>query len=328
MRTRLKRPAICILMLCCITAAALGQQYSFKDYVDGLGNLSVNCVLQDRAGFLWIGTENGLYEYDGSRFWEFDRKDGLPGDFVRALSLDRDGRLWVGTRSGLAVMKGPRRFSSVTYLHHDLKIPYNSSLAASVDGTIYAVTQFGLLAVKSPDEGLSWEVSPLFSSDSSHIDPKSVSSVLANADGSVFFGCGRGLCELSQGELLKYGPESGLPADVWKCLLRRANGELWARGPRHIAMLEPGAHHFEVRNTARNRPGDATYLSLTEDRAGDLLASFGSDVGRYAQGHWTIISEAQGFGKGTVSSIIQDREGSVWFGLLGHGIRKWLGYGN
>jgi len=41
-----------------------------------------------------------------------------------------------------------------------------------------------------------------------------------------------------------------------------------------------------------------------------------------------MVSADQGFGKGTVSSIIQDREGIVWFGLLGHGIRKWLGYGD
>ena len=40
------------------------------------------------------------------------------------------------------------------------------------------------------------------------------------------------------------------------------------------------------------------------------------------------FQKPKGFGKGTVSSIIQDREGMVWFGLLGHGIRKWLGYGD
>jgi len=46
------------------------------------------------------------------------------------------------------------------------------------------------------------------------------------------------------------------------------------------------------------------------------------------RGQWEIISEAKGFGKGTVSSIIQDHDGIVWFGLLGHGIRKWQGYGD
>jgi signal transduction histidine kinase/ActR/RegA family two-component response regulator/streptogramin lyase len=141
-------------------------------------------------------------------------------------------------------------------------------------------------------------------------------------------GCGKGLCEIAHGKLLRYGPSAGLPADVWKCLLLRRNGELWARGPKHIVMLAPGHKRFEIRNPAGRVPSDVTYLSLAEDRAGTVLASFGADVGRYSRGRWEIISEAKGFGKGTVSAIVQDREGMVWFGLLGHGLRKWQGYGD
>jgi len=307
----------------------MGQQYSFRDYVDGLGNLSVNCLLQDHSGFLWIGTESGLYQYDGSRFWQFGLKEGLPSVFVRALSLDRDGRLWVGTRDGLAFSNGPRSFSSVTYRQQNLKIPYDSALASSPNGQVYAVTQFGVLVVKSDDAGHSWKAGPLqLAGKSEQIDQKSTVSVLAKPDGSVVIGCGKGLCEISRGKLLKYGTPSGLPEDVWKCLLLRANGELWARGPKYIAMLAPGHKRFEIRNPAGHVSSDVTYLSLAEDRSGVVLASFGSDVGRYAGGQWEIVSEARGFGKGTVSSIIQDREGMVWFGLLGHGIRKWLGYGD
>ncbi len=324
MITALKQAAIGALLLVWV-GACRGQQYSFRDYVDGLGNLSVNCLLQDRSGFLWIGTESGLYQYDGSRFWQLGPKDGLPSGFVRALSLDRDGRLWVGTRDGLAFSAGQRSFSTVTYQHENLSIPYDSTLASSPDGRVYAVTQFGLLGIASRDGGHSWQAAPLLSNP---IDQNSVTSVLAKPDGSIVMGCGKGLCEIAHGKLLRYGPAAGLPEDLWRCLLLRANGELWARGPKHIAMLAPGHKRFEIRNPAGWVPSDVTYLSLAEDRAGVVLASFGSDVGRYSGGRWEIISEAKGFGKGTVSAIIQDREGTVWFGLLGHGLRKWQGYGD
>jgi signal transduction histidine kinase/CheY-like chemotaxis protein/ligand-binding sensor domain-containing protein len=316
-------------VLSCFPSLCLAQQYSFRDYVDGLGNLSVNCLLQDRSGFLWIGTESGLYQYDGSRFWQFGLKEGLPSGFVRALTLDRDGRLWVGTRDGLAFRTGQGSFSTVTYQHQNLRIPYNSSLASSPDGSLYAVTQLGVLVVQSQNGGRSWQAGPLQSvGKSGQIDQKSVASVLVKPDRSVLIGCGKGLCEISHGKLLKYGPSSGLPEDDWKCLLLRRNGELWARGPKYIAMLAPGHKRFEIRNPAGQVPSDVTYLSLAEDRSGAVLAGFGSDVGRYVGGRWEIVSEAKGFGKGTVASIIQDREGMVWFGLLGHGLRKWLGYGD
>src|ERR1700678_1067973 len=172
----LKRGAISVFFLAWVPTVCLGQQYSFKDYVDGLGNLSINCLLQDRSGFLWIGTESGLYQYDGSRFWQFGLKEGLPGVFVRALSLDRDGRLWVGTRDGLAFSAGQRSFSTVTYQHQNLSIPYDSTLASSPDGRVYAVTQFGVLGIASRDGGHSWQAAPLLSNQ---MDQNSVMSVLA-----------------------------------------------------------------------------------------------------------------------------------------------------
>jgi signal transduction histidine kinase/ligand-binding sensor domain-containing protein/ActR/RegA family two-component response regulator len=329
MTTSPKRAALYALVLAWVPSVCTAQQYSFRDYVDGLGNLSVNCLLQDRSGFLWIGTESGLYQYDGSRFWQFGPKDGLPSGFVRALTSDRDGRLWVGTRDGLAFSTGQGKFSTVTYQHQNLRIPYDSTLASSPEGKVYAVTQFGVLVVTSRDGGHSWQAGALqLAGKSDQIDQNSIRSVLAKPDGSVLIGCGKGLCEISQGKVLKYGKPSGLPEDDWKCLLLRRNGELWARGPRYIAMLAPGHKRFEIRNPAGQVPSDVTYLSLAEDRSGAVLAGFGSDVGRYLGGRWEIVSEAKGFGKGTVASIIQDREGMVWFGLLGHGIRKWLGYGD
>jgi signal transduction histidine kinase/ligand-binding sensor domain-containing protein/ActR/RegA family two-component response regulator len=310
-----------------ISGAASAQQYSFLDYVDGLGNLSVNCLLQDRAGFLWIGTESGLYEYDGSRFWRFGEEEGLPSSFVRALMLDHDGRLWVGTRDGLAFRHGPRTFVAITYRGQNLKIPYDSSLASTPDGRVLAVTQLGLLVAKSADRGETWRTAPLEFGIKERFDASSVQSVLAKPDGTILVGCGKGLCEISGGKLEKFGPSSGLPEDDWKCLLLRRNGEVWARGPKYLATLVPGQARFEIRNPAAHVPSDVTYLSLAEDSRGVVLAGFGSTVGRYSGNKWEIISQSQGFGKGTVSAIMQDREGSVWFGLLGHGLRKWLGYG-
>src|SRR3984885_1537006 len=165
MSTFLERTVRSALLLSCAVGLCLGQQYSFRDYVDGLGNLSVNCLLQDRDGFLWIGTESGLYQYDGSRFWQFGEKEGLPSSFVRALSLDRDGRLWVGTRDGLAFSNGPRSFAAVSYQQQSLRIPYDSTLASSPDGVVYAVTQFGVLGVASNDGGHSWKASTLRPAD-------------------------------------------------------------------------------------------------------------------------------------------------------------------
>src|SRR5260370_27717329 len=86
------------------------QRYNFKFYGEdeGLQNLGVQVVLQDRAGFLWVGTQNGLYRYDGSRFSAFGKAEGLPGARIESLHESIDGTLWVGTRTGLARRKSVR----------------------------------------------------------------------------------------------------------------------------------------------------------------------------------------------------------------------------
>ncbi len=86
------------------------QRYSFKFYGEdeGLQDLRVQAVLQDRAGFLWVGTQNGLYRYDGSRFTGFGTTEGLPGASIESLYESRDGTFWVGTQTGLARRKGER----------------------------------------------------------------------------------------------------------------------------------------------------------------------------------------------------------------------------
>ena len=64
----------------------------------------INCILQDRTGFLWLGTQSGLNRYDGYRFQVYhpDPADpaSLPHDLVLALAEDPSGDLWIGTEGG------------------------------------------------------------------------------------------------------------------------------------------------------------------------------------------------------------------------------------
>ena len=72
----------------------------------GLSQNTVRCILQDRRGFLWFGTEDGVNRYDGYEFRIFQTDPGNPntlsGNFIRALHEDRNGIIWIGTNgSGL-----------------------------------------------------------------------------------------------------------------------------------------------------------------------------------------------------------------------------------
>ena len=72
---------------------------------DGLAQGTVYAVLQDRLGFLWIGTQYGLHRWDGAEFTRHEHVARQPlslsHNHVRALAEDAAGRLWVGTEGGL-----------------------------------------------------------------------------------------------------------------------------------------------------------------------------------------------------------------------------------
>lgn len=71
---------------------------------NGLSQNTVRCILKDRRGFMWFGTEDGLNRYDGYKFviYKHTPKDstGLLANGVNALFEDSGGNLWVGTNGG------------------------------------------------------------------------------------------------------------------------------------------------------------------------------------------------------------------------------------
>src|ERR1035441_7721689 len=97
-----------IIAALCPLANLLAQRPTFRQYgsAEGLSNLAINCLLQDRTGYIWVGTDNGLFRYDGSEFIHFGRAEGLPNTEIRSLAESPEGVLWVATQSGIVRLAG------------------------------------------------------------------------------------------------------------------------------------------------------------------------------------------------------------------------------
>ena len=108
-RSVVRSPSLLVALLCLLLlplfAQAARQDYHFRvlDSRSGLAQNTVNALLQDSRGFVWIGTEGGLHRYDGYQLRLFlhdpDDPTSLPESFITALAEDDAGRLWVGTNT-------------------------------------------------------------------------------------------------------------------------------------------------------------------------------------------------------------------------------------
>ncbi|HYE55932.1 MAG TPA: two-component regulator propeller domain-containing protein [Chitinophagaceae bacterium] len=85
----------CILLLQHFLHA---QEYSYTRYdvQHGLAGSTVYCMLQDKDGFLWFGTETGVSRFDGTHFRNFTTSHGLPDNQVLEIFEDSKGRIWMG----------------------------------------------------------------------------------------------------------------------------------------------------------------------------------------------------------------------------------------
>ncbi len=93
---------LALLSLLLLARPAGAQQAYLRQFgpTEGFQPTFVYALAQDRQGYLWLGTGEGLVRYDGSHFITFTQKDGLAEDFVVSLREDATGRLWVGHYQG------------------------------------------------------------------------------------------------------------------------------------------------------------------------------------------------------------------------------------
>src|SRR5687768_5610054 len=87
-------------------AAQRTLQYTRLTVEDGLSNNSIQCILQDKTGILWIGTNGGLNRYDGSIFIQYSilSQPALTNSTITTLMEDEKGCIWIGTDNGLNIL--------------------------------------------------------------------------------------------------------------------------------------------------------------------------------------------------------------------------------
>ncbi|HWQ55239.1 MAG TPA: two-component regulator propeller domain-containing protein [Bryobacteraceae bacterium] len=314
------RHSLVVLALVCLPATVSGQRYSFRYYgqQDGLTNLAIDCLLQDRTGFIWIGTQNGLFRYDGRRFTAFRRPQGLPGVRVEAIHETADGTLWVGTQHGLARRSGDH-FERVD-LPGAGQLMGQSGIDSDASGTLYVGTANGLaVARKDASGGMAVRLFAV----SGRAD-RQVFGVHKDPEGQVWFGCGQRICRL-EGDRAVELPNPEIPSDRWHAILTDARGNLWIRSARHLLQWKKGTERFVPEG--RGLPPPDTNAHLYVDSHGELFVPTAGGLAQRTGEGWRLIRKSNGLVTNSVHCFLRDREGSLWLGTNGAGLARWLGFG-
>lgn len=293
------------------------------DQNSGLTSLSVVRIYQDREGFVWAGTEKGLYRFDGVAFDQVGAEQGFQVSEVISFAEDAKGRLWVGSRAGLQ-LREDERFGWVRPEDTPLVTDRGQTLAANEDGSMWLVSGNRLLLLKQDAQG-HWRVGSPFSGEQLRDVPGlSKVSAVFHRHGTTWFGCGTELCSLRDGQLRHYGPSANVPADKWLGFLGASDGSLWVRGMHAIRVLPEGGDTFVARDMpASSADVAASSIDIVQDREGRVLTRSSLGLARWSGQRWELFGTDDGVPKAGVSSLIVDQDDTVWIGTYGRGLLHW-----
>lgn len=312
----------------------------------GLSQSHVNCILQDRHGFLWLGTQDGLNRYDGYRFQVFKHDsrdpDSLANNTVWALFEDKDGVLWVGTDGGGLDRWDPSRQG---FAHHPSD-PANDKTLGGNRVRAIVETKDGALWVGTDGAGLSRldRASGEFTRYRSRAgDPRSLSNdrvrfLMEDRDGALWIATdGGGLVRLDSARVnfttYRNDPSdpTSLSDDRVRHVYQDRDGVIW------VGTYQAGLNRFEGgRRFTRFRkgPGPGSLANdrvraVLQDRSGVLwvgtdggLAEWRSESQRFVN-HGHRDTDRTSLSDDKVLSLYQDRSGVLWVGTQGGGLNKW-----
>src|SRR6185312_10694415 len=145
-----------LTILLALSVAARPQVAGTFEQPDALvkaGVKRVKCMLRDSRGFLWIGTETGLFRYDGTNVdllqHEADGPVALPNNMIAGLAEDRAGNIWVGTMHGAARVD-PNTLQCTVYStpRHNIDFDFDLKPLVSRDGRVWLGGNEGLTVLE------------------------------------------------------------------------------------------------------------------------------------------------------------------------------------
>lgn len=309
--TYLHHPCLRTAVITLLFAVALGPAHAARTAVthyttrEGLPQAQVNALAQDREGYLWAGTlAGGVARYNGHQWDVFDASSGLPGGSIYALALDPHGTLYAATSGGAAWFEGGR-WVAVPAPPEPLQASTNALLPLGRE--LWLGSPSGLLVWTPPGR-------PTLAFPS---DPLATSEVLAlAADGTdgLWVGTTRGLARVRTGPARRIEAVPGLPAGRVIALLSRPQRPLLASVSRQ-GLFEgtPGAFQRVGDDKA---PGRRVFALLAESEDPDAVWIGTDEFGAFRRHGAQLERFAQGEGLADphVYTILEDREGILWFG--------------
>jgi PAS domain S-box-containing protein len=317
---------------------ARAQRLPFRKYSvkEGLSQSQIFDIVQDRRGYLWFATAEGLIRFDGKQFVHYSKKEGLAGTFISKMILDSQGTLWLGHRAmGVSKFRPDSNRFEQLYLPNGYEHANIKDILEDEKGVIWFSTEKkGLLKY----ENNQWQ-----KFDRENGLPTNSLNALCYTGKDLWIGSKLGIIVFNgnlpnESRFRLINRKSDITLKKISTMLRDAEGNIWIGDTKKgIIKYKPSLSSDDLgdfinMSAAYNLPSK-NIQCIFQDFDGNVwigtknhgILCYSPPPNPSDRGEIKIINDKNGLEEENVASIYQDREGSFWFGTDGGGVFQYRG---
>ncbi len=327
----LKAFLTCSMLLSSLILKA--QNFERFSNKEGFNQNTINAISQDRYGFLWFGTPNGLIRYDGYEFKTYTTQSktngNLSSNFVSSLFKDEQGILWIGTNLGVTIY--------IPWLEKFHTVPFPSKFSISHIqtgplGRIWVSGENQIYACELTDNQKgSFKVSKNMLVDS----PKSVTinSFVFKDENTLILGTSKGLKNISlKGDEAPKSTNFEELKNTPITSVSLINNIFWIgtfEGLYKVTIDKNKLYIIQSFNSSENKPVPKKINSIVEDQIGtvwigtkdDGLYKYNQELNTFE--HYTFNKKNEkGLSSHQINALYQDDFNVLWIGTAQGGINK------
>lgn len=299
----------------------------FRSYTrnDGISNSTITSINEDKEGFIWFGTYNGLNKFDGYNFTVYKHDQNNPhsigSDFINAVFVDHQKNLWVANTKGLDLyLPNSNSFKHFTP-------PVKNKNATGIN--LIFEDQYQTIWVGS-DEGIDTldrknkKLVKIEALDEDNKEVSKMSGFLVDNKGVPWFGIDNHVytLDLNKKRFTKvYDPKLNSLLSI-KCMYQDKEENLWFGGKNGLVRIKDGKSYFY-----QNDPQDPSSLihknvtSIFSDKLGNIWigTEFGISIYDKKTNSFTSITTKEKEGElssGAIFSFFQDSNNGYWIGTF------------
>ncbi|MBN2668490.1 MAG: histidine kinase [Bacteroidales bacterium] len=299
-----------VILLCLFSFNIEAQEVVYKHFTtdNGLSSSTITQMLQDKQGNIWMTSSNGIMKFDGYTVVHFDVSTNLPDNEIISMSIDDEGKVWFLSKSGYFI-----------YYANDIMNSY-----AYNDTIISIIKDFEIIEPKSfkiENNELTFNI---FGKGRFHIDKQGVVDTLYNILNH------ENIIDLRNGKLEYFISFIDAPIQVYTrdAIYTVYIDDISCNEPVKIAtknqevfLADQNLLHHIYKGELQTITYKQAISSIQIDTKGNLWIGFDSE-GAFCYKNANITqsphcSELRG---NTVSSVIRDRDNSIWVSTLNNGM--------